>query len=144
MTIKNNSAYFHFEILEKFTAGIILLGTELKSIRKSKVSFNDTFCIVHNNEVFVRNLHIAPYELGTDANHNPLRERKLLLHQKEIRSIEKKIKERGFTIIPLSLFMNNKGFVKMDIAIARGKKEYDKRESLKKKDAQREIKKLLP
>lgn len=120
-----------------------LLGTEVKSIRGGKVSFNDSFCIIHHGEVWVKSLHIAEYSHGNLNNHDPVRDRKLLLHKKEIRKIESKLKEKGYTLIPLRIYFNEKGLIKMEIGLAKGKKLHDKRESIRKKDTEREMKRFL-
>ena len=141
--ISNRSATFHFAIEQVYTAGMVLFGTEIKSIRQGKASFNDSFCFLQDGEMFVKSLHIAEYTHGTSNNHLPTRDRKLLLQKKELRKIESKTKEKGYTIVPLRIFMNENGFVKMDIALARGKKTHDKRDSIKAKDAEREMKREM-
>ncbi len=141
--ISNRSATYHFTIEQKFIAGMVLLGTEIKSIRSGKASFNDSFCIINHGEIWIRNLHIAEYNFGTSNNHNPIRERKLLLTKKEIKKIESKIKERGNTLIPLRIFIADNGYAKIEIALAKGKKVHDKRDSIKEKDVQRELKRTL-
>lgn len=133
--IKNRRASFEYELIERFTAGIKLLGTEIKSIRKGKANLTDSYCQFYSGELFVKNLHISEYELGTCNNHEAKRDRKLLLNRKELSKLEKKVKESGLTIICTLLFINEKGLAKLEIALARGKKTYDKRESLKAKDA---------
>ncbi|MEN9549152.1 MAG: hypothetical protein RIR12_1743 [Bacteroidota bacterium] len=138
--IENRSAYHHYFIDAKYEAGLVLLGTEVKSLREGKASFNDSFCLLHQREIWVKSLHIAQYSHGTINNHDPLRDRKLLLQKREIRKIEAKLKEKGYTLIPLLITFNEKGLAKMQIGLAKGKKLYDKRESLKEKDAQRELK----
>lgn len=137
--IKNRRASFEFEITERFVAGIKLLGTEIKSIRGGKANLTDTYCQFYGNELFVKNLHISEYDLGTCNNHEARRDRKLLLNRKELNKLSKKVKESGFTIICTVLFINGKGLAKLEIALARGKKTYDKRETLKQKDAQRDM-----
>jgi len=139
ISIKNKKAYFEYFLLEEFVAGIQLTGTEIKSIREGKASFVDSFCTFINNELFVRNLHISEYSLGTHYNHEPKRDRKLLMNTRELRKLETKTREKGFTIIPVLLFINEKGFAKLKIALAKGKHSYDKRETIKKKDVEREI-----
>ena len=139
ISIKNKKAYFEYFLLEEFEAGIVLTGTEIKSIREGKVSFVDSFCAFINGELFVRNLHIAEYSLGTHYNHDPKRDRKLLLTARELRKLQTKTKEKGLTIIPFLLYINEKGFAKLKIALAKGKHSYDKRETLKQKDVKREI-----
>lgn len=140
MVISNRKAYFEFSVIQKYIAGMVLTGTEIKSVRKGKVSFNDSFCIINKGELFIRSMHIAEYEMGTIYNHDPLRERKLLLRKQELRKIESKIKEQGYTIVPLKVFISDKGFAKVEIALAKGKKLHDKRESIKERENKREIK----
>lgn len=137
--IKNRRATFDYEILDTYTAGIVLLGTEIKSIRLGKASLVDTFCIIDHGEVWVKNLYIAEYFFGSYNNHNERRDRKLLLNKKEIRALQQDTKDSGFTIIPLKLYINNKGLAKVEIAVARGKKQYDKRESIKERDLKRQL-----
>lgn len=137
--IKNKKAFFLYEIVEKYTAGVQLLGTEIKSIRGGKVSLTEAYCTFIGNEVYIKNMNIAEYDLGGYVNHEPRRDRKLLLNRQEINKLEKKIKERGFTLIPLTLFTNSKGLVKIDIALARGKRQFDKRHDIKQKDNKREL-----
>jgi len=139
ISIKNKKAYFEYFLLEEFVAGIQLTGTEIKSIREGKASFVDSFCTFIDGELFVRNLHISEYRLGTHYNHDPKRDRKLLLNARELRKLETKTREKGLTIIPFILFINEKGFAKLKIALAKGKHSYDKRETIKKKDVEREI-----
>ena len=139
ISIKNKKAYFEYFLLEEFDAGIQLTGTEIKSIREGKASFVDSFCSFVNGELFVRNLHISEYSLGTHYNHDPKRDRKLLLTARELKKLETKTKEKGLTIIPFLLYINDKGLAKLKIALAKGKHSYDKRETLKKKDIKREI-----
>ena len=143
MSINNRSAYHDYAIEDTFDAGMVLAGTEVKSIRDGKVSFADSFCLFHKSELWVRNLHIAEYRLGTTNNHIAVHDRKLLLHRKELRKLEGKIKEQGYSIVPLKIYFNEKGLAKMQIGLGRGKKLHDKRESLKKKDAEREMKRYL-
>ncbi|HMT36060.1 MAG TPA: SsrA-binding protein SmpB, partial [Chitinophagaceae bacterium] len=123
--ISNRSATFHFAIEQKYTAGMVLLGTEIKSLRQGKANFNDSFCILSHGELFIRSLHIAEYYYGTANNHNPIRERKLLLTKRELKKIESKTKEKGYTIIPLKIFMSDNGYAKIEIALAKGKKTHD-------------------
>lgn len=139
ISIKNKRASFDYELLDTFTAGIVLTGTEIKSIRQGKASLVDTFCIVDKGELWVKNMYIAEYFYGTYNNHNARRDRKLLLQKKEIRKITGAIKASGFTIVPTRLFINDKGLAKLIVAIARGKKEYDKRDSIKERDDKREM-----
>lgn len=140
--IKNKRATFDYEILERFVAGIQLYGTEIKSIRGGHASLPDSFCYFNNNELWVKGMRIAEYFYGTFNNHAPERERKLLLKRKELDKLERKIKESGVTIIPLALFINEKGLAKLEIGLAQGKKQYDKRETLKLKDAKREMERV--
>jgi len=142
MELKNRSAYYEYLVDDKFDAGMVLTGTEVKSLRAGKASFNDSYCLFHGDELFIRSLHIAEYEMGTYANHDPLRERKLLLNRKELRKLQSKIKEKGYTIIPLRIFFSEKGKAKIQIGLARGKKLHDKRESIKQRDAERELRRM--
>lgn len=139
INIRNKRASFDYEFIEKFVAGIVLLGTEIKSIRLGKVSMNDAYCHFVNNEMLIKNLSISAYDFGTCNNHEVLRERKLLLNRKELNKMERKVKENGLTIIPIRLFLNDKGLVKVEIALAKGKHTFDKRQTLKDKDARREM-----
>jgi SsrA-binding protein len=139
ITIKNKKASHDYEFLEKFIAGIILSGTEIKSLRLGKATISDSYCFFNNGELFIRGMHIAEYWWGNLNNHDPLRERKLLLTSRELRKIERKIKESGLTIIVIKVFINDRGLAKAEIAISKGKKEYDKRETLKRKDHAREM-----
>lgn len=139
INIKNRRATFDYAIGDTFTAGIVLTGTEIKSIRQGKASLADTFCYVDRGEVWIKNMYIAEYFYGSYNNHSTRRDRKLLLSRKEIRQLEKTGKESGFTIIPLRLFINERGLAKLVIGIARGKKEYDKRQSIKERDDRRAI-----
>ncbi|MFT3704868.1 MAG: SsrA-binding protein SmpB [Agriterribacter sp.] len=138
--IRNRSAFFEYHIEDKYVAGLVLTGTEVKSIRAGKASFNDSYCYFHKGELWIKSLHISEYTHGTYNNHDPLRERKLLLSKKELRKLEAKIKEKGFTIVPLSIFFSEKGLVKMEIGLGKGKKLHDKRETIKERDSEREIK----
>ena len=135
--IKNRRASFDYEFIETFQAGIVLTGTEIKSIRAGKASLVDAFCYFNNNELYVKNMHIAEYWWGSWGKHDPRRERKLLLNRKELNKIASKLNDRGTTVIPVRLWINENGFAKLDIAVARGKKMYDKRESIKEKDQRR-------
>ena len=137
--IKNKRASFEYFLTEEFTAGIILTGTEIKSVREGKANLTDAFCAFVGEELFVRNMHISEYKFGTYSNHEPKRDRKLLLNKRELRKILSKTREKGLTIIPTLLYINEKGLAKLNIAIAKGKKLYDKRETLKSKDTKREI-----
>lgn len=137
--IKNKRATYDYAISDTFTAGLVLTGTEIKSLRQGKASLADTFCYVDNGEVWVKNMYIAEYFYGTYNNHAARRDRKLLLNRKEITRIEKSGKEAGYTIVPLRLFINDRGLAKLVIGIARGKKEYDKRQSIKEREDKRTI-----
>jgi len=141
--MNNRQAYFHYHIEDKYIAGIVLLGTEVKSVREGKVSFNDAYCLFDKGELWLRGLYIAEYKLGTVNNHIAVHDRKLLLTQKELKRLNAKMKEKGFTLIPLRVFFNEKSLVKIEIGLARGKKVHDKRESIKERDVQREMKRLL-
>ena len=141
--IRNRQAYYEYFIEDKYDAGIVLTGTEVKSLREGKASFNDSYCYFNKGELYVRSLHITEYSHGTANNHDPLRERKLLLNKKELKKIETKIKEKGITVIPLRIFFTDKGLAKMEIGLGKGKKLYDKRETIKQRDNQRELKKYL-
>jgi len=141
--IKNRSAYHEYFIDTKYEAGMVLLGTEVISIRAGKVSFNDSYCLIHKGEIWIKSLHIAEYSHGNVNNHDPVRDRKLLLQKREISKIESKLKEKGYTLIPLRMFINEKNLVKIEIGLARGKKLHDKRESIKQKDVEREMKRFL-
>lgn len=135
--IKNRRASHDYEFIEKYTAGIILTGTEIKSIRAGKASLVDAFCFFRDSELWIRNMHVAEYENRGYVNHDPRSERKLLLQRKELVKLERKTKERGLTIIATRLFIADSGYAKVNIALARGKKEYDKREDIKKRDTKR-------
>jgi len=139
IVIKNKKASHDYEFLEKFVAGIKLSGTEIKSIRLGKATIADSYCFFNNGELFIKGMHIAEYWWGNLNNHDPLRKRKLLLNSRELRKIERKVKETGLTIIVIKVFINDRGLAKAEIAISKGKKEYDKRETLKRKDAAREM-----
>jgi len=139
IVIKNKKASHDYEFLEKYIAGIKLMGTEIKSIREGKANLTDSYCIFRDGEQYLKGMHIAEYWWGNLNNHDPLRERKLLLKSRELSKIGRKVKESGLTIIVIKVFINEKGLAKAEIAIARGKKEYDKRETLKRKDSEREL-----
>lgn len=139
ITIKNKRARHEFFLLQEITAGIQLTGTEIKSIRSGKASIADAFCSFSGEELFVRNMHIAEYTFGTHYNHEPKRDRKLLLTKRELKKLKIKVNERGFTIIPVVLFINENGLAKLTIALAKGKHAYDKRDTLKQQDIKREI-----
>jgi SsrA-binding protein len=139
VNIKNKKASFEFFLLEKFVAGLVLTGTEIKSVRSSKASISEAYCAFIGGELFVRNMHIAEYDYGTYNNHEPKRERKLLLTKRELKKLQSKLNEKGLTLIPTFLFINDKGLAKLEIALAKGKKLYDKRETLKQKDTKRDL-----
>ena len=139
VNIKNKRASHDFLLMDKYTAGIVLTGTEIKSIRQGKASLVDTFCYVHNGEVWVKNMYVAQYKEGSYNNHVERRDRKLLLNAREIRKIQSTVKQPGFSIVPTLIFLNEKGLAKLDIYIARGKKDYDKRETLKEKEDRRDM-----
>ncbi len=139
INIKNKKATFNYELIDKLVAGIVLKGTEIKSIRNGKANLNEAFCVIIDEELFIKGMHISPYEYGTHTNHEAKADRKLLLKKKEIAKWDTKTKEKGLTIVPLRLFVTDKGFAKVEIALAKGKKTHDKRESLKQKDSNREI-----
>lgn len=143
MEIKNRSAYHEYFIDAKYDAGMVLLGTEVKSIRNGKVSFNDSYCLLHKGEVWIKSLHIAEYSHGNINNHDSVRDRKLLLRKREITRIATKLKEKGYTLVPLRMYFNEKGFVKIEIGLAKGKKLHDKRDTIRQKDAEREMKRHL-
>ena len=143
VNIKNKRATFDYNITDTYTAGIVLTGTEIKSIRLGKASLVDTFCYVTNGEVWVKNMYIAEYFYGTYNNHEALRDRKLLLNKKEIDKIEKSGKETGYSIIPMRLFINQRGLAKLVIGIGRGKKEYDKRQSIKEREDKRSMARMF-
>lgn len=143
VNIKNKKATFDYEIIETFSAGIVLTGTEIKSIRESKVSLVDTYCYFIGKELWVKNMHIAEYFYGSYNNHNAKRERKLLLTKKELRKLAAETKNPGFTIVPTRLFINEKGLAKLIIALAKGKHQYDKRQSIKENEDKREMARMF-
>lgn len=143
VNIRNKRASFEYHLLERYTAGIQLLGTEIKSIRESKANINDSFCAFLNGELHIRNMHIAEYSHGSFYNHEAKRDRKLLLSKKEINKLRVKGEEKGFTIVPLKIFIGERGFAKVEIALAQGKKDFDKRESIKERDTKRELARVL-
>ena len=140
---KNKKAYFEYEILDKFTAGIILMGTEVKSIKESKVSISEAYCTIIDGEIFILGMHISDYKKIKHTNHAPLRNRKLLLNRKEIDKLSKSIKEKGLTIVPLSVFISDTGLIKIEIGLAKGKKVYDKRVAIRIKTINKESKNEL-
>jgi SsrA-binding protein len=143
INIKNKKAYFEYELIEQLVAGIQLTGTEIKSIRNGKVSMNDAYCQIFGGELFAKNIHISEYEMGTVNNHPAKRDRKLLLTKRELQKLERKLKESGYTIVPTRMFINDRGLAKLEIALAKGKKLYDKRETLKQKDTKREMDRMM-
>ncbi|MDD2315217.1 MAG: SsrA-binding protein [Proteiniphilum sp.] len=143
INIKNKRATFDYELLDIYTAGIVLTGTEIKSLRLGKASLVDTYCFFERGELWVRNMHIAEYFYGTYNNHNARRDRKLLLNRKELHKILRLTRETGFTIIPVRMFINEKGLAKVVVAVAKGKKEYDKRHSLKEKEDKRDMDRMF-
>lgn len=143
VNILNKKASFEFSFLEKFVAGLVLTGTEIKSIRLGKANITDGFCVIDNGEIILRNAEIAQYEKGTHYNHEPKRDRKLLLKKSEIRKLSSKLKDQGLTIVPLKLFISDEGWAKIEIALAKGKKLFDKRQDIKKKDIERETQRRL-
>lgn len=138
MNIENRRAKFDYQFIEKLVAGMVLTGTEIKSIREGKAALVDSYCYFRNNELFIKNMNISEYSEGTHYNHEPNRERKLLLNKTELNKLQKKMKDQGLAIVPIRLFLSDKGFAKLEIALAKGKKEFDKRESIKKRDIERE------
>lgn len=137
--IRNRRASFEYAFLETHTAGIVLTGTEIKSIRQGKVNLQDAYCLIQNDELFIRQMSISVYTEGTYYNHEPLRDRKLLLTKREIKRLTEKLKDQGLTIVPTRLFTNERGFAKIEIALAKGKKLYDKRDSIKERDVERDM-----
>jgi SsrA-binding protein len=141
--IRNRSAFYEYFIEDTYTAGLVLVGTEVKALRAGKASFNDSYCIFHKGELYVKSLHISEYSFGTTQKHEPLQERKLLLTKRELKKMEAKMTEKGYTIVPLKIFFNEKNFAKMEIGLGKGKKLHDKRESIKKRDTEKEMKRYL-
>lgn len=139
VNIENRRARFDYHFLETFTAGLVLKGTEIKSIREGKAGLADSYCYFKNDELFVRNFHITEYSEASFYNHEPMRERKLLLSRQELNKLIKKIKDQGLTIVPTKLFISEKGYAKMNIALAKGKKDFDKRDAIKTRDLQKEL-----
>ncbi len=143
VNIKNRRATFDYEILDRYTAGMQLFGTEIKSIRESRASLADTYCQFGAGELWVKGMHITEYRFGSYANHDTKRDRKLLLQKKELRKLERAVKDTGKTIVPLRLFINDKGFAKLEIALCQGKHTYDKRQSLREQDDRRELQRAM-
>lgn len=142
VNIRNRQAGFEYELLDKYVAGLVLTGTEIKSIREGKVNLQDGYCYLNNEEVFVKGINITPYSQGTHYNHDATRERKLLLKRSEIKKLEGKVEEKGLTLVPTRLFLNERGLAKLEFALAKGKKLHDKRDSIKDRDAKRELSRL--
>lgn len=140
MELNNRKANYEYYFEATYVAGIVLSGTEIKSLRAGKASFNDSYCYFHKGELFVKSLHISEYAFGTYTNHEPMQERKLLLTKRELRKLEAKSKEKGYSIIPLRIFINENGLAKMEIGLGRGKKSFDKRNTIKEREADRDIK----
>lgn len=143
VNIKNKKARFNYEIGDTFTAGIVLTGTEIKSIREGKASLTDSYCVVDNGEIWVKNMHISEYFYGSYNNHNVKRDRKLLLTRKEISKIARETESPGFTIVPIRMFISDKGYAKLVIGIGRGKKQYDKRQSIKEREDKRNLDRFM-
>ena len=142
VNIRNKKANFEFEFMDTYVAGLVLKGTEIKSIREAKVSLTEAFCVFFEDELFIRQMHIAPYSMASSYNHDAVRDRKLLLQKKELAKLQTKSQEKGLAIIPVRIFINDRGQAKLEIALARGKKNHDKRQDLKEKDAKRELQRM--
>lgn len=139
LLVKNKKAEFNYHIEHKYVAGMLLKGSEVKSIRENNATISEAFCVVENAEIWIRNMHIAEYKYGGYANHDPLRPRKLLLNKKEISKIESKMKEQGYALFPIKMYLSERGHIKLEIGLGKGKKMFDKREDIKKKDMQRDM-----
>lgn len=139
INIRNKRASFDYELIDTYTAGLKLFGSEIKSIREGKASISEAYCLFRSNELWVKNMHIREFDHATHYQHDPVRMRKLLMNRRELKRLETKVKEKGFTIVPLKVWINERGFAKLDIALARGKKTHDKRHSIKEKDLRREM-----
>ncbi len=144
MELSNRSAFHEYHIEQRLIAGMVLSGTEVKSLRAGKASFNDAYCFFHKGELFVKSLHISEYKMGTIYNHLPTQERKLLLSKKELKKLEGKIKEKGYTIVPLKIFFTPEGWAKLEIGLGKGKKVHDKRDTIKQRDNERELRRMVP
>jgi SsrA-binding protein len=142
INIRNKQASFQYEFIDKFIAGVVLKGTEIKSIREGKVNLQDGYCYINNGEIFAKGINITPYSQGTHYNHEAARERKLLMKKSELNKLEGKVEEKGLTLVPVRLFINERGFAKLEIALARGKKIHDKRDSIKERDIKRELSRI--
>lgn len=143
INIKNKKASFEYHLIDRYVAGMQLLGTEIKSIREGKANINDSFCSFFDDGLYIRNMHIAEYSFGSFYNHESKRDRKLLLSKKEIKKLKDKGEEKGFTIVPLRIFINERGFAKIEIALAQGKKDFDKRETIKERESKRELDRVM-
>lgn len=141
--LKNRSAFHDYYFETTYIAGMVLVGTEVKAIRNGKVSFNDAYCVFEDGELYVKNMHISEYAFGTTQRHEPTQERKLLLHKKELKKLEGKTKEKGYTLIPLKIFFTEKNIAKLEIGLGKGKKVHDKRDSIKQREVERDIKRYL-
>jgi len=142
INIRNRQATFQYELLDKFIAGIALRGTEIKSIREGKVNLQDGYCYFSNGEIFTKGINITPYAQGTHYNHEAARERKLLMKKSELKKLQSKVEEKGLALIPIRIFINDRGLAKLEIALARGKKTHDKREGIKERDIKRELSRI--
>jgi SsrA-binding protein len=143
MEIRNRAAYHEYFIEDKYTAGMVLSGTEVKSLRAGRASFNDSYCLFQKGELWIRSLHVAEYSHGTSSNHDPLQDRKLLLQKRELRKLEARVKEKGYTIVPLRIYFSEKGLAKLEVGLGKGKQQFDKRETIKQRDTEREMKRYL-
>jgi SsrA-binding protein len=142
INIRNRQAGFEYELLDKYVAGMVLMGTEIKSIREGKVNLQDGYCYLNNNELFVKGINITPYAQGTHYNHEATRERKLLLKRSELKKLESRVTEKGLTLVPTRLFINDRGLAKLEIAVGKGKKLHDKRENIKEREAKRDLNRM--
>lgn len=140
--IVNRKAKFEYQFIDLLEAGIVLQGTEIKSVRQGKVNLNDAYCYFRDGELYIKSLYIAEYENGTHANHEPRRSRKLLLHRRELKKLERRVREKGMTIVPYRLYLSDRGIAKVEIALSQGKKSYDKRKTIKERENKREIRRL--
>lgn len=141
--LRNRSAFHDYSIEDTYIAGLVLVGTEVKALRAGKASFNDSYCLFNDGELFVKNLHISEYAFGTTQRHEPMQERKLLLTKRELKKLETKMTEKGYTIVPLKIFFSEKNLAKMEIGLGKGKKVHDKRDTIRKRDTDREIARYL-
>ena len=143
LLIKNKKANFNYDISDKYTAGMVLKGTEIKSLKESKVNFSNSYCLIIDDQVYLKGMNISEYLYGNINNHDPDRDRKLLLNKNEIKQIKKKVTEKKLSIVPIKLFINNRGYVKLEIGLGKGKKSFDKREDIKKRDIDRNLRESL-